>query len=187
MSPSGPPPKPPRKQKKSIARKTSKLPTRIYAYGCRVRPECADLLCETLFRSGRYYNERVSLERDRRREYARIRAEHAPEIATLAAEYDDADKAVVAAKEAITGARVGTFLRTRQKSDKVPQELLDACKAAKDHRKEVGERLSAATSAWEQTYLAAARKRAASAAASSTAITTRGTGASSSRCVRWAA
>jgi len=75
------------------ARKTSPLPTRIWKFSARlVSPQ--DSVHEILWRSNRYYNALVAIERGRHARYRAIRDAHAPELAMLEEKWEALDRAI---------------------------------------------------------------------------------------------
>ena len=65
------------------ARKTSELPTRIWSFHAHAPVDGAALATEIGWRSGRYYNRLVEIERARHARYGAIRRRHMPELAAL--------------------------------------------------------------------------------------------------------
>lgn len=76
-----------------VVRKTSKVPTRIWRFHA-IEPsgEDARAVREVLWRSGRYYNTLIEIERDRQARYAAIRREYAPNLAALEDEWERLDE-----------------------------------------------------------------------------------------------
>jgi hypothetical protein len=74
------------------ARKTSTLPTRIWKFAARV--ETTDVASEILWRSSRYYNRLVEIERARTGRYSEIRRQFAPTLAALEAQWEELDQQV---------------------------------------------------------------------------------------------
>lgn len=71
------------------ARKTSEAPTRIWKFSAR--PTDESLVHGVLRQANRYYNELVSIERDRHQRYQEIRRRFAPELAALEEEWERLD------------------------------------------------------------------------------------------------
>jgi hypothetical protein len=71
------------KKKKSRARKTSPVPTRIYAYGARPPIEGMDVIERQMRLQHRYKNNLVAIERARRDSYNAILTEAAPELQAI--------------------------------------------------------------------------------------------------------
>lgn len=82
--------------KKSSARKTSGLPTRVWKFAGRVEPESIETAMEILRLSNRYYNRLVEIERARHARFLEIRRRYAPELADLEAQWSQLDDAVAA-------------------------------------------------------------------------------------------
>ena len=65
------------------ARKTSELPTRIWKFACEIEPGTMPAAMNILYRSSRYYNKLVEIERARHERFVKIRRKHAPELAAM--------------------------------------------------------------------------------------------------------
>ena len=78
-----------KKIKKSNARKTSTVPTRVYTYGALpLSPEQQQLVNDQLFAAHRYRNTLVEIERKRREDYRGIRGKLSRPLVALEAAYD---------------------------------------------------------------------------------------------------
>ena len=78
--------------KKSNARKTSPLPTRIWKFGARFASrEDERRAADILYLASRYYNRMVEIERDRVERFRVIRAKYAPELAAADARWLELD------------------------------------------------------------------------------------------------
>ena len=74
-------------------RKTSELPTRNFKFAVRVTSPEREVR-DILWRSNRYYNALVAIERERYGRFAAVRRTHCPELATLEERWDRVDEAI---------------------------------------------------------------------------------------------
>ena len=81
-----------KKIRKSSARKTSKLPTRIWKFAARFATgDDQTRATELLYTAGRYYNRLIEIEQARVERFRAIRSRHAPELAEADAEWTRLD------------------------------------------------------------------------------------------------
>lgn len=98
------------------ARKTSELPTRIWKFGALPPTEGAGLADEIRWRSARYYNRIIEIERARHARYGEIRRRHAPDLGALEDRWEALDdEAEVLVREA-KRARKDHFARTGERT-----------------------------------------------------------------------
>jgi hypothetical protein len=89
----------PTKKRKSQARKTSALPTRIFTYGVPVLSEDdRKIVNEQIFRAHRYRNKRIEIERERRDDYRKIRASLSSKLGDLEEAYQKSQDDYLAAR-----------------------------------------------------------------------------------------
>lgn len=88
-----------------VARKTSAAPTRVWKFGARVAPESVALVRDLAWRSSRYYNALVEIERRRHARFVAIRRQHAPELAAYEDTWGRLDDEVAELVRATKGAR----------------------------------------------------------------------------------
>ena len=92
-----------KKIKKSNARKTSTVPTKVYTYGAlSLSPEQQRLVNDQLFAAHRYRNTLVEIERKRRDDYRGIRGKLSRPLAALEAAYDVAQAAYSEARKRLS-------------------------------------------------------------------------------------
>lgn len=128
-----------------VARKTSTAPTRVWMFGARVAVESVAIVRDLAWRSNRYYNTMVEIERRRHARFVAIRRQHAPELAALEDEWERLDDEVAELLRATRGSRQEHWRSSGEKRRLLPGDVdarlraLDAAKraasaAAKDHR-----------------------------------------------------
>lgn len=133
-------------KKRSMARKTSSLPTRIWSFGALPPRSGADLAREQLRLARLYYNDALNIERDRLTRYKRIRCKYHPKLRRL-------EKALEAANAAVE--KVYEDIRERRQED-----FADGKGARRDITPKEEESLSEAKSARVKAYEAVKLERA---------------------------
>jgi hypothetical protein len=133
--------------KKSAARKTSTLPTRIWKFGARFASrEDERRATDILYTASRYYNRMVEIERARVERFRAIRARYAPELAVADARWLELDGQISQIYRDTRDTRQRHFRKTGEKVRLLApefQERVDALKAeqrkvsdgAKEYRK----------------------------------------------------
>jgi len=143
-----------------MARKTSKLPTRIWSFGSLAPvEEDRERVATCLRLARRYYNKLVEIERERIERFNRIRRHHAPELAQHEELYSEWDDRVEDLIKQIRRQRQRRYQRTRVKSlDIDPAVLEEYLDEAKKHRTRASEDAKPYRKAFN-TRLEPARKR----------------------------
>lgn len=110
-----------------MARKTSTNPTRIWKFGAQAPLQAdASRVQEILWRSSRYYNKLVEIERDRCARFQSIRREHAPDLAALEDEFLRIDDAIEALHLDAKRSRQSHWRATKgEKTLDVPPEIAE--------------------------------------------------------------
>ena len=91
------------KERKSQARKTSNLPTQVYAYGIHeLSVEHRKVIHEQVFLAHQYRNKLVEIERERREAYRSIRRGLSNRLEVLEADYDKAQEAYLVSRKRLS-------------------------------------------------------------------------------------
>lgn len=126
------------KEKKSRARKTSALPTRIWSFHARVEdPEARQQALDVLWSAGRYYNTLIAIERRRIERFNAARRVHAPKLAELDAEWQRLDDCIEEIAREVRRERAKYFRQTGEKSLHIEDEQKDAIAALKTEKTRV--------------------------------------------------
>lgn len=103
-----------------MKRKTSKVPTRIWTYGCNAPMEGGDVFWEQARLAHRYYNNLIEIERNRRAAYREARSKVVPALSVL----EEREAEIIEAANPLWHAEY-TFKRSKQtaKLKQVREEL----------------------------------------------------------------
>lgn len=124
-----------------VARKVSSKPTRIWKFGARPPVEGADVLRDAMYRSVRYYNKLIEIERERRVRFDAIRAKYAPELSVLETEFLSVAQEIEGVFQAVKKERQERFSFEGKKSlEDLPPEAKARVTALKQRLKDISAR-----------------------------------------------
>ena len=95
-----------------MARKTSEDPTRIWKFAAKIERHTESAATEILYKSNRYYNRLVEIERARQERYMAVRRIHAPELAALEDEWSALEEGIVSLYREAKGERLAHWRAT---------------------------------------------------------------------------
>ena len=128
--------------KKSQARKTSTVPTRIWSFGALAPTEGSDHVNQQLKLGFDYYNKRVEIENEGREEYRAARRKAFPAYEALEAKKAELDKQIEENEDAIRECRRKAAAENPSHIIRLnPKELQATSKRLKSERKVVSEKL----------------------------------------------